>query len=135
MRWQPPSERVQFALASPLVIPAAVFLAAVILPLVPLFIASDWWTRRQIAKGWHRWFAWRPVRFDGFWYDMPSQWMWLETVERRRNFANWERRPLSATRPYRDSGGTRSAAEQAPVPQDCQARGAALTAAQQERQP
>lgn len=40
------------------------------------------------AKGWHPWFAWRPVRLDKWSDDMVR----FRTVERRRNNGGWDYR-------------------------------------------
>jgi hypothetical protein len=47
-----------------------------------------WITKRRDKSHWHSWFAWRPVRVSalkggGF---HVSQWVWLERVERMREF-------------------------------------------------
>jgi len=97
MRWKPPSERVQMILLSPILIP--VTLAA--LPIIAVMAGPAWlidrysaWRRTQYrANPIRRWFAWRPVKFDGFWDGVPSQWLWLETVEARWR-GDWKYRPL-----------------------------------------
>lgn len=81
MKWKPPSQRVQNILIAPVAIPAAVALAAIILPVVPVIWAWDKWDTYRFRKPWHRWFAWRPVKL-GAWYDKDRRWVWLEMVER-----------------------------------------------------
>lgn len=94
MKWQAPSQRTQFILLSPIIVPAGLLLAAMILPAVPFILLAAKLAEHRRAKGWHRWFAWYPVRFDGFFYDRPSCWFWLETVERCLWSGNWSYRPL-----------------------------------------
>lgn len=56
------------------------------------------WYMRQREKGWHKWFAWRPVEINS------STDMWLQIVERRItgmidssriDTATWEYRELT----------------------------------------
>ena len=45
---------------------------------------------------WHKWFAWRPVQkgwYQVTWrFDKNTDWVWLETIERRFNQGFWEYR-------------------------------------------
>lgn len=81
MKWQPPKERTVNMLVAPLAILAAIAAAVVILPCVPIWWALDKYERRLFDKGWHRWFAWRPVK-TGEWHEGDRRWVWLEKVER-----------------------------------------------------
>ena len=38
--------------------------------------------RRISERGWHRWFAWRPITFDGNWH-------WLCYLERKMDYDGW----------------------------------------------
>lgn len=104
MRWRPPSERVQMILLSPVFVPIAV--AA--LPVIAVMVAMMWpiekygqWRRAQYRANPKRtWFAWRPVRFSGFWEDVPDQWLWLETVQARWRGHDWEYSPLGFVSKY-----------------------------------
>lgn len=87
MRINPLSERAENFLIAPIAIP----LAIVIVPAVLVALAINWpysrwrhwlWTRRE-ARGAHPWFAWRPVKLDGFYYDRKDAFVWLEQVDRR----------------------------------------------------
>lgn len=82
MRWQTPSERTQLILMSPIILPIAA--AGIVLFVVgsPLWWPLHKYYQHLDAKGWHPWFAWRPVYYDGFMAGQPSKWIWLETVER-----------------------------------------------------
>lgn len=75
MKWRAPTERTQQKLLLPILIPmgiAAIFFA--------LFVrAHEAWIARLRRKGWHRWFAWRPVRLGP---HRSDAWVWLETIER-----------------------------------------------------
>lgn len=81
-------------------------LAVMVVAIVPwvilvgpfVWLASKWqaWRRRSaIARPRRSWFAWRPVHFDAFWEDddVPSQWLWLETVEAVWQRGEWTYRP------------------------------------------
>lgn len=107
MRWQAPSERTQMWILGPIVFPAAAFAAVMLSPLILLFWIDHQWRRRQILRGRHVWFAWRPVKFDSFWYDdVPSCWYWLERIERRLNGNGWQYWPLGFDDPYEPAQGT-----------------------------
>lgn len=80
-----------------------IILAPILAPLVVVFVPFglmmwladkvDQWKRARNRANPHRmWFAWRPVRFSGFWDDVPDQWLWLETVQARWK-GRWEYRP------------------------------------------
>ncbi len=44
-------------------------------------------TSKQIDKTeWHPWFAWYPVVV---YYDSNKVWVWLEKVDRKRNYSSW----------------------------------------------
>jgi hypothetical protein len=89
MKWHPPSEGVQFLLVAPVVVPLGLLAAAVILPLVPIFMLESWLSRKlRPSPEWHQWFAWRPVRV-GDQFDHDRRWVWLEPVERRSRPYNW----------------------------------------------
>lgn len=81
MQWKSPSERTQLIILSPVLIPCAAFIIAAALPV----FAIEWLYRRYGPPRlkWRHWFAWRPVKCEGFFYDQPNKWVWLETVERR----------------------------------------------------
>ena len=42
--------------------------------------------KREHNTNWHAWFAWHPVMLHKYDDSHPSGWVWLETVERRRNW-------------------------------------------------
>jgi hypothetical protein len=81
MRWNPPSERVQFWLVSPLLV--------FIVPFVAVLVAVIWLDEQKARligpdmKSWRPWFAWYPVRL-GSMFDSEHRWCWLEMVERKR---------------------------------------------------
>lgn len=101
MKWKAPSERVQFIIAAPIAVPVALAAAVVLLPVAGLIWLEEQWAKRQRAKGRHVWYAWRPVKFDAFWYnDMDSCWFWLEPVDRRWSRGRWEYLPLGFDDPY-----------------------------------
>lgn len=95
MRWKAPSERVQFMLAAPVVIPITVIAAPFVLMLAGLVILDDW---LRPSLDWHRWFAWHPVSLSARPTSLGERraWAWLETVERRSRLYNWptEYRPI-----------------------------------------
>jgi hypothetical protein len=90
MKWHAPSERVQFWIASPIVVPAALMAA----PFILFGVGFHWCLTKLFPtppREWHRWFAWRPVPLD-HWSDhvcTGGGWAWLETVERRSMPYNW----------------------------------------------
>lgn len=84
MRIKPLSERAIFWIQFPFIAPI-VFIATVwFLPLVPFIWLVEkffeWNNERKRAKGWHLWFAWRPVSSRGFYYDRDDMYAWLETI-------------------------------------------------------
>ena len=92
MKWRAPSQRVQFILASPIVVPAGIIAAALILPIIPVFWLVDKISAKmRPSMDWHAWFAWRPVPL-GHWSEhvgKRADWAWLERVERRATPYNW----------------------------------------------
>jgi len=99
MKWRAPSERVQFWLASPVVVPLGIVAAIMLSPA----ILAIWITGKlpRTSMEWHLWFAWRPVPL-GHWSDHVGKrggWAWLERVERRARPYNWptEYRAAAAT--------------------------------------
>lgn len=81
MKWRAPSDRMQFLLLSPIIVPLAVLCAIWVAP-VGLVVWLDRRRRSRLyAKGWHVWFAWRPVK-TGPWWDRGG-WVWLEMIERQ----------------------------------------------------
>lgn len=90
MKWKAPSERVQFWIASPIVIPASLIAALIFLPGIGLHLLLQRVFPRP-SEEWHRWYAWRPVRL-GHWSEHIGKragWAWLEAVERRARPYNW----------------------------------------------
>lgn len=56
------------------------------------FLCREAWKKRQEFfwgrwVKWHRWFAWRPVYVD-------QEWVWLETVYRRRYISEYVKMTL-----------------------------------------
>lgn len=101
MQWKNPT--VPDWLAASIGYPVAAIGLVVFSPLLLTLWVDDVWSRRQRAKGRHVWFAWRPVYFDGFWYeDQPSRWFWLERIERRRDHRGWQYWPLGFVDPYEE---------------------------------
>lgn len=104
MRWQPPSERVQMILLAPILIP--VMLAAIPALVVcagPVWIVdriSQWRRAQWSVTPKRQWFAWRPVKFSGFWEDVPDQWLWLERVDAIWKHNEWAYRPLGFVSKY-----------------------------------
>lgn len=80
MKWHPPTERTQLFLVSPIIVPLVAIAAIIFSPFIPLIWARVLWMRRQSRKGWHAWFAWRPVKL-GVYRD--GRWVWGETIERK----------------------------------------------------
>ena len=93
MKWKPPGDRSIAIALAPIWIPATAVFALAILPMIATEWLSARWRKWQTGKGTRDWFAWYPVKFDGFWEDQPSEWMWLETV-RYVNFGRGEWRYL-----------------------------------------
>lgn len=95
MRFAPISERAQTVLLLPIIVPlvvAATVMFLCVAPIAyPLNKAMQWVECRRKAKGPHQWFAWRPVKMSGFYYDRPTDFAWLETVERTWN-SGWSYR-------------------------------------------
>lgn len=79
MRWKTPSERTQMILLSPALIIAVPIIYVALSPLLLLGLYEKYFPPK---RGWKSWFAWRPVRCDGFFYNQPDKWAWLEKVER-----------------------------------------------------
>ena len=58
---------------------------------------------------WHRWFAWRPVRLPEMNYEgvrVPKMCVWLETIERKREYNLDEKRVFTRAisyHPYAES--------------------------------
>ena len=92
MRWRSPSDRAQFWLLSPILIPALVPLVIGLLPVAGVEWLRGKWKERQASKGWHEWYAWRPVKFNT-WSERNRQWVWLERIKRRHH-GGWEYWPL-----------------------------------------
>jgi len=64
---------------------------------------ESWDHKRKRLEGWHKWFAWRPVRVT------DNDCRWLETLERRgvRDFGEWAwmyRLPKKALVPPQSTG-------------------------------
>ena len=85
----PLSERTQLILLPPIIVPVMVVAAPPLFAMGCLLWAFSKWDDYRSRKSWHQWFAWHPVNLDGWCYDRPSKWVWLETVERRR-WGGWE---------------------------------------------
>lgn len=86
MRWKPPSERAQFILALPVIIP----ICAVAVPALLVMVPTMWlWYKAERAmrsgKEYGPWFAWRPVRINDWFDPAVGRWVWLEWIERRWN--------------------------------------------------
>ena len=78
MRWNPPSERTQFILLSPIIVPVCI----VALPIFASMALGIWILQYfEGPQGWKPWFAWRPVRLDYDWDTKTQQWAWLERIE------------------------------------------------------
>lgn len=82
MKWRAPSERTQFWLAAPVVIPVAALCSVILMPAALLIWLDGKRRARQAAKGWHPWLAWHPVK-AGEWWENDRRWVWLETIDRR----------------------------------------------------
>jgi hypothetical protein len=71
----------------PIIAPLAVIAIAMFLlaaPILwPISKLRDLIGERRKAKGWHRWFAWRPVKLPGFYFDRDDSFVWLETIDRK----------------------------------------------------
>lgn len=67
--------------------------------LSPLMLLSLWEKYFPRQHGWKTWFAWRPVKVDGFYYNEESRWVWLEKVERTFGYDNREYRLPEWKRP------------------------------------
>lgn len=97
MRWGAPSERTQNVLLAPLII-----LVSPAIAMLLIVVWLDWLDRKlRPETDWLPWFAWRPVRLD----QWPTQWAWLERVERMRPIAGegWYYRAAGDERHFRDS--------------------------------
>lgn len=94
MRWQSPSDRVKMIVCSPVIIPAVIVMVPPCLAMAGLAWLGEQWNKRQRVKGWHSWFAWRPVYIDHFWHhdDLPSEWVWLDRVGRCMIHDSWSYR-------------------------------------------
>lgn len=90
MKWRAPSERTQFWLAAPIVVPVALLCAIWLSPIALVFWIDGKWRARQRAKGWHVWFAWRPVKTGPWW--QRGGWVWLEMIERTLDRDGYEYR-------------------------------------------
>lgn len=79
MRWKSPSDRAQFWLLAPVILP----IVAIAVPPILAMVGLGWIVGKIFPRhDWRPWFAWRPVKFD----EWPNnRWAWLERVERRRN--------------------------------------------------
>lgn len=91
MKWHAPTERTQLKLMLPILIVMGI-VAMIFTAFVRLDEAR---VARQRRKGWHRWFAWRPVRLGAYRSD---PWVWFEAIERH---AREYRQPFA----YRLRGG------------------------------
>lgn len=95
MKWTPPSERTQFWLFSPIIIPAALLCAPAFLVVGGFSLLGER-VRRLFGPTaeWSRWYAWRPVRVNDWFDPCEGQWIWLEAVERRLDRGLVEVRPF-----------------------------------------
>ena len=100
MRWKPPSERAKFIMALPAIVIGVPVLLIALAPMIAFEWVRRQWQRRQAADPRRAWLAWRPVRFDGFWEDVPSQWLWLERVQCRWERGEWQYYPLGFVSRY-----------------------------------
>lgn len=85
MRWKAPSERTQTILLMPILAPVTVVALVAFGPPIAVMLGLDWLRNRYgppRKTTWYPWFAWRPVRCDGFFYDQPDRWVWFETIQR-----------------------------------------------------
>lgn len=78
MQWKEPSERTQFILLSPILIPVTIVAVPVFAPLIAVLWAWDRWGPKP---AWRKWFAWRPVKVFS-WTTHEHRWVWLEWLER-----------------------------------------------------
>jgi hypothetical protein len=78
-------------LAAPIVVPVGLILAIWFAPLALVMWLDGQRRARLRAKGWHVWFAWRPVK-TGPWWDRGG-WVWLEMIERNVSRENEYRLP------------------------------------------
>lgn len=81
MKWRAPSERTQLWLAAPIVVPVALLCAVWFAPLALVMWLDHRRLARVRAKGWHLWFAYRPVKVGPWWNR--GGWVWLEMIERK----------------------------------------------------
>ena len=98
MRFKPLSERAQMIILAPIVFPLAALAVPFVLPMAAIAWClnkfASWKGARNSLAPRRQWFAWRPVKFDGFWEDVPTQWLWLERVEALWTRKEWQYRPL-----------------------------------------
>lgn len=80
MKWHSPTERTQLFLVSPIIVPVVAIAAIIFSPFIPVVWARRCWMRRQARKGWHAWFAWRPVKLGQY---RDGRWVWGEAIERK----------------------------------------------------
>lgn len=93
MRIAPFSERTQLILLSPIIVPVTAAAIVVFAPVVPFL----WlWNRLESIhrkkwqeRGRHSWFAWRPVKLSGFYFNRADRFVWLEIVERDKLHEGW----------------------------------------------
>lgn len=83
MQWKAPSEKTQMVMLSPIIFPCAALMLVAIVVLSPVWFPLHLYRKWLDRKGWHNWFAWRPIFDDGdFFTGREARWIWLETVER-----------------------------------------------------
>ena len=84
MKWTPPSERAQFIIFSPIIVPVAVLAAPTFIVMGAIMWLQDRIARRlRPGSEYSPWFAWRPVRMNDWFDPGEGKWVWLERVERR----------------------------------------------------
>ena len=92
MKWKAPSDKATFWLLSPVLIPIAAASAPFFLTMIGLVWIDRKWANYQSSKGWHEWYAWRPVKFNS-WSGRNGEWVWLERIKRRHH-GGWEYWPI-----------------------------------------
>lgn len=96
------TEKQKLWLLSPIIVPIGImFLPAIVILVAFAYILMPFekmynsYIQRQIERGWFKWYAWYPVRTGNFWADSSDKYIWLETIECRRQNGYWSKRLIN----------------------------------------
>lgn len=98
MRFKPLTQKQKDLLFFPIVLPIVILCIPVVISvflsyyiiLKPCDKLYNKYKNKQIEKGWHLWYAWRPTLVKGGWGEKDKDvYIWLENIERKLSSNGW----------------------------------------------